>query len=78
MTITKAIILRVNKLLEERGMTKSQLARRGGLSAGTLASIYKQIAKGVSLTTVYGIARGFGMTMSEFLNDDLFGSIEID
>lgn len=78
MTITNAVILRINKLLAEHNMTKRQLARGGGLSEGTIASIYKQIAKGVSLTTVFAIAQGFGMSVAEFLDDELFNSVEID
>ncbi|MGN0818403.1 MAG: helix-turn-helix domain-containing protein [Candidatus Coproplasma sp.] len=78
MTITNAVILRMNKLLAERKMTKRRLAREGGLSEGTIASIYKQIAKGVSLTTIFAISRGFNMTPAEFLNDELFNNVEID
>lgn len=78
MTITNAVILRIDQLLEENGMTKRQLRIKGGLAQGTLASIYKQIAKGVSLSTVHSIARGFGMTMSKFLDDEVFVHLDID
>lgn len=78
MTITNAVIQRINKLLAERKMTKRQLARNGGLSEGTIASIYKQIAKGVSMSTVFAIARGFKMTAAEFLDDELFRNLDIE
>ncbi|MGN0814585.1 MAG: helix-turn-helix domain-containing protein [Candidatus Coproplasma sp.] len=78
MTITNAVILRINKLLAEKKMTKRKLAREGGLSEGTIASLYKQIAKGVSLTTIFAIAKGFNMTAAEFLDDELFNQIELD
>lgn len=78
MTITNAVILRINKLLAEKKMTKRRLARESGISEGTIASIYKQIARGVSLSTVFAIASGFEMTPAEFLNDELFENVEID
>lgn len=78
MTITNAVIFRINQLLKDRKMTKRQLAQSGGISEGTLASVYKQIARGVSLKTIYAISKGFGMTMAEFLDDDVFRQIEIE
>jgi transcriptional regulator with XRE-family HTH domain len=77
MTITKAIVLRTNKLLEKRKMTKRQLARRAGISEGTLASVCRQITGGVSLSTVFALARGFDMTAAEFLDDAVFEEIEV-
>jgi DNA-binding Xre family transcriptional regulator len=70
-----AVILRIDKLLAERKMTKRQLAQNANVSEGTLASIYRQIAKGVSMSTIARIAKGFDMTMSEFVNDDMFSEI---
>ncbi len=78
MTITNAVIFRINQLLKDRKMTKRQLAQSGGISEGTLASVYKQIARGVSLKTIYAISKGFSMTMAEFLDDDVFRQIEIE
>lgn len=78
MTITEAVILRINNLLKEQGMTKKQLAIKANISQGTLSSIYKKIAKGVSLSTLFCIAHGFGMTASEFLSDAVFENIVVD
>ncbi len=78
MTITQAVIARTTELLKERKMTKRQLARQAHLSEGTLASIFKQLAKSVTLATLYSLAYGFGMTIKEFMNSPYFDEANID
>ncbi len=72
MTLTQAVIARTNDLLKERKMTKRQLSKSANLSEGTLASIYKQLAKSVTLGTLHSLCKGFGVTMVEFLNCSYF------
>ncbi|MCD8205395.1 MAG: helix-turn-helix transcriptional regulator [Clostridia bacterium] len=72
MTLTQAVIARTNDLLIERKMTKKQLAKAANLSEGTLASIYKQLAKSITLATLQSICNGFGMSMIEFLDCSYF------
>lgn len=78
MTITNAVIIRINQLCKQNKITKRQLARNAHLSEGTLASISRQLSAGVSLTTICALAKGFGMTMSEFLDDEVFEQVEVD
>ncbi|MCD8201260.1 MAG: helix-turn-helix transcriptional regulator [Clostridia bacterium] len=72
MTLTQAVIARTNDLLNEKRMTKRQLAKASNLSEGTIASIYKQLAKSVTLSTLQAICDGFGMSMIEFLDCKYF------
>jgi transcriptional regulator with XRE-family HTH domain len=78
MTITKAVVIRTDQLLEKNKMTKRQLAHKAGISDGTLASVFRQITGGVSLSTVFAISRGFGMSAAEFLDDELFNELEVE
>ena len=72
MTISKAVAIRINELLKENKISQYRLEQIAGISHDTVKSIMKGKAKGVNLKTVISIADGFGLTVSEFLNNDLF------
>lgn len=72
MNISKAVAMRISELLKAQGLTQYRLEQRACLSHDTVKSIMKGKAKGVNLKTVIAIADGFGMSVSEFLNCELF------
>lgn len=72
MNISQAVALRVVELLKEKQMTQYKLEKNACLSHDTLKSIMKGKAKGVNLKTIISIADGFGMTVSQFLDSNLF------
>ncbi|MCD8201072.1 MAG: helix-turn-helix transcriptional regulator [Clostridia bacterium] len=76
MTITQAVILRTNELLAEKKMTKTGLAKKSGVSLGTIQSIYKQLSKGITLATLFLLCEGFDITPSEFLDSDYFRRVD--
>lgn len=78
MTITEAVISRINQLLVEKEMTKEELIQNSGLHVSTLESIYKKLSKSVNLSTVFTLAKGFGMSACEFLNNEVFQQVEVD
>ncbi len=72
MNISQAVAERIRELLKQNGLTQYRLERQACLSHETLKSIMKGKAKGVNLKTLVAIADGFGMTVSKFLDSDLF------
>lgn len=72
MNISQAVALRINELLKAKTLTQYRLEQITGISHDTIKSIMKGKAKGVNLRTLIAIADGFDMTISEFLNCDLF------
>ena len=74
MTINDAVAKRTLELLRERKMTQYRLERNSGIIHGVLDRIMTGQNKTVTLTTVYKIANGFGMTINEFLDDEVFRS----
>ncbi len=72
MNISQAVAIRIKELLIKQNISQYRLERKACLSHDTLKSIMKGKAKGVNLKTLIAIADGFGMTISEFLNSDLF------
>ena len=80
MTLNDAVGMRTIKLLKEKDMTVYRLEHNSGLIHGVLDRILQGKNKTVTLTTMYKLARGFDMTIFEFMDDDLFRSedLEID
>ncbi len=72
MTICKAVGMRIAKLLNERNMTLYRLEQKSGILHGTMMCIINERNKNVTLKTIYLLARGFDMTILEFLNDEVF------
>ncbi len=72
MTICKAVGMRIAKLLSERNMTLYRLEQKSGILHGTMMCIINERNKNVTLKTIYLLARGFDMTILEFLNDEVF------
>ena len=56
---------KLQQMLDERGWTKYQLAKRSNLSDATIANIYRRNTT-PSIATLDAICRGFGITLSQF------------
>ena len=80
MTVNDAVAKRIAKLLQEKNMTQYRLEQESGIQHGSMQCIMNGRNKTVTLSSVIMIAKGFHMTLPEFLNDDLFSSedLEID
>ena len=78
MNVSQAVAKRIEMLLKERNMTQYRLEQKSGILHGSLACIMNGRNKTVTLSTVYMIAKGFDMTIVEFLNHDMFLSDEIE
>ena len=78
MTVNDAVAKRISKLLKEKGMSQYRLEQETGIQHGSMQCIMNGRNKTVTLSTVIMLAKGFNMTASEFLNDDVFSSDELD
>ena len=72
MTVNDAVAKRIIALLKERNMTQYRLEQKTGIQHGSMQCIMNGRNKTVTLSTVMLLAHGFDMTLTEFLNDDLF------
>ena len=70
--ISEAVTIRLKELVDERGLSVYKLERRSAVSHDTLKSIMKGKTKGVNLKTLIALSDGLGITVSEFLNSELF------
>lgn len=72
MTVNDAVVKRVLALLNDKHMTQYRLEQRSGIQHGHMQWIMSGKSKTVTLSTVLMLAKGFDMTITEFLGDDLF------
>lgn len=72
MTVNDAVATRILQLLTQKNMTQYRLEQQSGIQHGHMQWILNRTSKTVTLSTVMMIANGFGMTVLEFLDDDLF------
>ena len=78
MTVNDAVAKRVSDLLNQKNMTQSRLEQNSGIQHGSMQCIMNGRNKTVTLTTILLLARGFQMTPSEFLDDDIFKTINLE
>ena len=72
MTINDAVAMRTLHLLKQKNITQYRLEQDSGILHGSMDRILQSKNKTVTVTTLYRLARGFGMTVEEFLDDDIF------
>ena len=72
MTLNDAVAKRIIQLLAEKKMTQYRLEQLSGIQHGHMQWILGGKSKTVTLSTVMMIAHGFGMTVLEFLDNDIF------
>ena len=78
MNVNQAVAKRIEMLLKERDITQYRLEQKSCVLHGSLACIMNGRNKTVTLSTVYMIAKGFDMTIVDFLNHDIFLSDEVE
>ena len=80
MTVNNAVAKRVSRLLSEKGMSQYRLEQESGIQHGSMQCIMNGRNKTVTLSTIILLAKGFGISLTEFLDDELFHSenLEID
>ena len=72
MTVNDAVAKRITQLLAEKKMTQYRLEQQSGIQHGHMQWIMSGKSRTVTLSTVMMLANGFGMTVIEFLNNDIF------
>ncbi len=80
MTINDAVAMRIIKLMRSKGITQYRLEQDSGIFHGAMDRILQGKNDTVSFTTIFRLARGFNMSVEEFINDDVFrrDDLELD
>lgn len=78
MTVNDAVRKRILDLLNEKGISQYRLEQESGIQHGSMQCIMNGRNKTVTLSTVIMLAKGFGMSLTEFLDDAVFLSDNLD
>ncbi len=72
MTVNDAVAKRIATILKEKNISQYRLEQNSGIQHGSMQCIMNGRNKTVTLTTLIMIAKGLDMTISEFLDDNIF------
>ena len=78
MTVCNAVAKRISELLREKGITQYKLEKQSGIQHGSMQCIMNGRNKTVTLSTIIMLANGFGVSLLEFLDSDIFSSEELE
>ena len=78
MTVNNAVAKRISKLLQEKDMSQYRLEQESGIQHGSMQCIMNGRNKTVTLSTVMMLAKGFQMSLVEFLDDEIFCSEDLE
>lgn len=78
MNTNDVVAKRILQLMKEKGYTQYKIEQRSCVYHGAMNRILTGKNKSVTLATIYKLARGFNMTVSEFLSDEMFDSEDIE
>ncbi len=78
LTVNDAVAKRITALLKEKNMTQYRLEQKSGVQHGSMQCIMNGRNKTVTLSTIILLAKGFGMSRSQFLDDEIFASPDLE
>jgi len=78
MTVNAAVAKRIIDLINQKGITQYRLEQESGIQHGSMQCIISGRNRTVTLTTVMMLARGFHISLIEFLSDSIFVSEELE
>lgn len=78
MTVNDAVAKRIAKLLKEKNISQYRLEQESGILHGSMQCIMNGRNKTVTLSTVMMLARGFKISLIEFLDDEIFNCEELE
>lgn len=77
-TLNEMVIDRINYYLGKTYNSQYMLAEVSGVPYPTIKSIMQKRTKGITLKTLVMLARGFRISVSEFLSDEFFQYDNLD
>ena len=72
MTLSDAVALRLEELMEERHLTQYRLYKLTGVAQSTIGDIRLQRNQSVSLLILHELAQGLGISLYDFFDSPLF------
>ncbi len=78
MTLSDAVRKRINYYLKQKNMSLWGLFKASGVPISTLSAFMNGRTELIKLDTLLHICEGFGITIANFFEDDIFIEVEQD
>jgi len=78
MYLSDAVRDRIKFYQKQKGMSLCGLFKASGVPMSTLAAFMSKRTELIKLDTLLHICEGFGITLTEFFQDDIFKEVEQD
>jgi DNA-binding Xre family transcriptional regulator len=78
MKLNEAISMRLNELLNERGMTQYQLFMKSGVPKSTIGNVINCSYDSVKLRIIHEMCQGLGISIMEFFQSPLFDESNLE
>lgn len=78
MKLSTAVATRLSDILREKNLSQYRLEKNIAMPHNTMKTLMGERNSGVNLRTVMQIVRGLDMTISEFFDDPIFESDDLE
>lgn len=78
MQLNKAVSMRLEELLNERGMTQYQLYIKSGVPKSTIGNVMNCSYDSVKLRIIHELCQGLDIDISEFFRSPLFAEDNLE
>ena len=78
MQLNKAVSMRLEELLKERGMTQYQLYIKSGVPKSTIGNVMNCSYDSVKLRIIHELCQGLDIDISEFFHSPLFAEDNLE
>lgn len=78
MNINEVVVAQINKYLGLQDISQYELAKRSGVPYATIKSIMQKRTKDIQFKTIILLAKGFEVSLNEFINDKIFDADNLD
>lgn len=76
MDISEAVVLRLNELCAQRGITINRLATLSAVTQSTVSDFMRGATKNIGIITLKKLVDGLDLTITEFFDAELFRNLE--
>ena len=76
MNISQAVVQRIKMLCQEHGLTVNALCNVSGVTQSTVNDIVNGTTYNAGIVTLKKLCDGFGISVREFFDCDLFSNLE--
>ena len=78
MDLSKAMRLRIEKMMDDNNVNGNKLALSSGIDRSTINKFLKGKNKSITIETITLICQAQNITLKDFFDDELFDDVEVN